>query len=157
VLFPRLIPPSWSGGIQTNLHSGVLIALLMVPLVTLLLYRTTIGFELRVLGQNPDAAHTARYPTGRLRMIAMLVSGGLCGLAGVIQLLGSATGVLPAQNFAGESGFTAIPVALLGGLHPVGTLFSALFFGGMNTGGRNLEQNTGVASVLLYVIQATAV
>ena len=157
VLFPRLIPMAWSGNIQTSLHSGVLLALLAVPLVYGFLFRTPVGFELRVLGQNAEAARVARYATDRLRLLAMTLSGALCGLAGVIELLGSGTGSLPATSFAEGVGFTAIPVALLGGLNPVGALFSALFFGALTQGCRNLEQTQGVASVLIYIVQATAV
>ena len=157
VLFPRLLPPALSGGIQTSLHSGVLLALLFVPLAALFLFRTPAGFALRLLGQNPEAARVARYNPDRLRLLAMLLSGALCGLAGVIELLGSATGSMPAESFAAGVGYTAIPVALLGGLNPVGTLFSSAFFAALVTGSRNLEQNTGVSSVLIYVIQAVAV
>lgn len=157
VLFAHLIPAAWSDHIQTSLHSGVLIALLGVPLVQVYLFHTRPGFQMQVLGNNAEAARVGRFPTDKLRLQAMLLSGGLCGLAGAIELLGSATGSLPAENFGGTVGFTAIPVALLGGLHPIGTLFSALFFGALTQGCRNLEQNTGVSSVLIYVIQAIAV
>ncbi|HLK55464.1 MAG TPA: ABC transporter permease [Chthonomonadaceae bacterium] len=157
VLFARLIPMAWSDGIQTSLHTGVLFALIAVPVIAVLLFRTPWGFELRVLGQNAEAARVARYPSNGLRLQAMTLSGALCGLAGVIELLGSSTGSLPASGFAYGVGFTAIPVALLGGLHPIGILFSSLFFGALTQGSRNLEQNAGVSSVLIYIIQAVAV
>ena len=155
VLFARLVPPAWSEGIATRLHSGVLLAFLVVPVVWLLLFRTASGFGMRTVGQNPDAARTARYHVDSLRLRSMAISGGLCGLAGVIELLGI-TGRLYA-NFSPGWGFTAIPVALLGGLHPVGTLFSALFFGALTAGSGNLARFSGVSSVLIYIIQAVAV
>ena len=154
-LFARLIPMAWSNGIGTRLHSGVLLAFLAVPVLSLLLFHTTFGFGLRVVGQNAEAARTARFPVDSLRVRAMAVSGGLCGLAGVVELLGT-TGRLYA-NFSPGWGYTAIPVALLGGLHPVGTLFSALFFGALTAGSGNLARFSGVSAVLINVIQAAAV
>lgn len=157
VMFARLIPATWSDHIQTSLHMGVILAILMAPSAYIFLFRTRSGFNLRILGSNEEAARVAKLPTSRLKLCSMGISGGIAGFAGAIQLLGSATGSLPALGFAGSTGFTAIPVALLGALHPVGILFSALFFGGLTQGCRNLEQNTGVSSVVIYVIQATAV
>jgi simple sugar transport system permease protein len=156
VMFARLIPKAWSGGIQTSLHTGVILALFVVPLAHLILFYTRDGFNIRVLGANSEAARVAKLPVKALQLRAMALSGAIAGLAGVIQLLGSATGSLSA-SFAGTTGFTAIPTALLGGLHPAGALVSSLFFAGLNQGCRNLEQNTGVSSVLIYVIQASAV
>src|SRR5579871_5970232 len=87
-LFAHILPRAWSNDIVTRLHSGVLLALLAVPLVWLLLYRTEWGFGMRIIGQNAEAARTARFPVDRLRLRAMVLSGALCGLAGVVELLG---------------------------------------------------------------------
>ncbi len=155
VLFARIIPPALTNGSIARLHSGTLIAVLSILVVSFMMYRTRTGFGMRLMGQNPDAAKTARYPIDTLRLRAMAISGGLCGLAGVIELLG-VTGRLYA-NFSPGWGFTAIPVALLGGLTPIGTAASALFFGALTEGSENLARFSGVSSVLIYVIQAAAV
>ncbi len=155
ILFARLLPPAWSGGMTTRLHSGVLLALVAVLVVWAYLFRTKSGFALRVTGQNAEAARVARFPVARLQMQAMGLSGALCGLAGAVELLGVA-GRLDA-SFSPGWGYTAIPVALLGGLHPVGALVSALFFGALTAGSGNLSRFSGVSSVLIYVIQAAAV
>jgi simple sugar transport system permease protein len=123
--------------------------------VFIYLFYTSNGFGLRVLGQNADAARVARFPVGRLRMQAMLISGALCGLAGAVELLG-VTGRLSA-DFSSGWGYTAIPVALLGGLHPMGVIFSAFFFGALTAGSGNLARFSGVSSVLINVIQAASV
>ena len=154
-LLARILPPLLSGGITTRLHSGVLIAFVVTVAVTVYLFRTSSGFSLRVIGQNPDAARTARLPVDKLRIQAMLISGGLCGLAGVVELLASDTGTLYA-NFSPGWGYTAIPVALLGGLNPGGTLLSALFFGALSAGSSNLSRFSNVSSVLIYIVQAAA-
>jgi simple sugar transport system permease protein len=151
---PNLIPPA-QHGIQVHLHLGIAIALAIVPVAALYLYRTRSGFSIRVVGQNPDAAAVARMPIDRLRLEAMLVSGGLCGLAGAIELMG-VTGRL-GRDFSPGWGYTAIPVALLGGLTPFGVLASAMFFGALAAGCNNAQRTAGVPSVVAYIIQATAV
>lgn len=155
LLFARLIPPALSNGIQTRLHGGLFLALLAVPIIYLFLFRTSAGFGLRIMGQNAEAARVARFPIDRLRIEAMLISGGLCGLAGAVELLG-VSGRLDAA-FSPGWGYTAVPVALLGGLNPVGTLFSALFFGALTAGSGNLARFSGVSFVLINIIQAAAV
>ncbi len=157
VLFARLLPRQWSDNMQTSLHGGIFLALLAVLLVTVMLNQTPLGFGLRVMGQNAEAARAARFSVDALRLKAMAISGGLCGLAGAVELLGSSTGSLPASDFSPGWGYTAVPVALLGGLHPVGTLFSALFFGALTQGCRNLSQFQGVPTVLIYLVQGMAV
>jgi ABC-type uncharacterized transport system permease subunit len=157
VLFARLLPRQWSDNMQTSLHGGIFLALLATLIVSIVLYRTATGFGLRLLGRNAEAARAARFPVDRLRLQAMALSGGLCGLAGAIELLGSSTGSLPASNFSPGWGYTAVPVALLGGLHPAGTLLSALFFGALTQGCRNLSQFQGVPTVLVYLVQGMAV
>jgi simple sugar transport system permease protein len=154
-LFARVIPAAWSGGVGTRLHSGVILAFLAAVVVSVLLFRTSLGFGLRLIGQNAEAARAARFPVDRLRLQAMAISGGLCGLAGVVELLGI-TGRLYAE-FSPGWGYTAIPVALLGGLHPLGTALSAFFFGALTAGSGNLERFSGVSSTLINVIQAAAV
>ena len=153
-LFARIVPPALSGGMVTRLHSGVFLALAVAVGVAIYLFGTSGGFALRLIGQNADAARTARLPVDKLRIQAMLISGGLGGLAGVTELLGI-SGRLYA-NFSPGWGYTAIPVALLGGLNPGGTLLSALFFGGLSAGSSNLSRFSNVSSVLIYIAQAAA-
>ncbi len=155
VLFARLIPRALSAGMQTRLHTGVLIALIAVPIISLFLFRTASGFGVRLLGQNGEAARVARFPVDKLRLKAMLISGALCGLAGVVELLGISTRL--DANFSPGWGYTAIPVALLGGLNPAGTLISAILFGALTAGCGSLSRFSGVSSVLINVIQAAAV
>lgn len=140
---------------QTDLHAGLFIVLGAVVVVTLYLFWTRAGFELQVVGANPRAARANRIDIKRVQERAMLLSGALCGLAGGIELAGTA-GQLD-SSFSQQWGFLAIPVALLGGLHPVLVVFSALYFGALFAGSVQFARFTPAGATLIYVIQAVAV
>jgi simple sugar transport system permease protein len=138
-----------------RLHAGLILALLAVGAVTLFLFATVSGFRVRAVGLNPEAAEAARIPVGRTTALAFVLSGALAGLAGAVELSG-----VNHRIYEGSSpgyGYTAIAVALLGRLHPVGVLFAALFFGAMAAGAGEMQRSAGVSSVLVYVIQAIAI
>lgn len=145
----------WKPNPQTDLHAGVFLALLAALLVYQLMSKTVLGFRIRLVGANDRAARAARVNSSSVQVKALAISGGLCGLAGAVEYLGIA-GLL-GTGFSQGWGFMAIPVALLGGLNPIGTLFSALFFGAVFAGTENLGRFTTSGSTLLYVIQAAAV
>jgi simple sugar transport system permease protein len=140
---------------QTDFHSGILIALLAVGLVWFFLYRTREGFFLKVVGASPRVARANRIDSRKTQERAMLLSGALCGLAGGVELLGTA-GQL-STSFSQQWGFLAIPAALLGGLHPLFLIASALYFGALFAGTEQLGRFTQAGPTLVYVIQAVAV
>ncbi len=144
--FPRLIG-------QYRLHIGFLIALAAVAFVWWLMYRTTIGYEFRAVGFNPDAGRYAGMNVAWVYVSVMAVSGGLAGLAGANQILGLEPyrGI---SNFSGNIGFDAIALALLGRSHPVGVLFAGLLFGALKAGGREMQGAAGVPIDLVLVLQA---
>lgn len=148
MMLPRLSP-------QMDVHLGVVIPLLAAVLIFVYLYRTRPGFRLRLVGENPAMARANRIDAGRVQIQAMLVSGALCGLAGGVEYVGMA-GQL-GTDFSQQWGFLGIPVALLGGLHPLYCAVSALVFGALFAGSENLERFTSSGSTLVYVIQAVAV
>jgi simple sugar transport system permease protein len=136
-------------------HAGFLIALAAVAAVWWLLYRSTLGFQLRAFGANADAARYAGMKPGQLVVIAMMLSGFLAGLAGsgeVLGLQGRAT-----SSIAGNLGFDGIAVALLGRSTPVGTLVSALLFGALQTGGQKMQADANVPIDLIVVLRALIV
>lgn len=140
---------------QTDLHSGVFLAVLVAVGLYVFLYATRRGFQLRLIGENPGVARTAGLPVGARQIGAMAISGGLCGLAGGVEYTALAGQLGP--GFAQQWGFLAIPVALVGGLHPLGVVPSALFFGALFAGSENLARFTPAGSTLVYVIQAATV
>jgi simple sugar transport system permease protein len=138
-----------------RLHAGIVLALVAVGLVSWLLFRTTIGFEFRAAGLNPDAARYAGMKSGAIIVVVMALSGALCGLAGANQVLGVLQRASP--NFSGGIGFDAIAVALLGRSHPVGVLLAGLLFGALQTGGRQMQVAAGVSLDLIAVVQALVI
>jgi simple sugar transport system permease protein len=135
-----------------RLHAGVLMVVVAAIVVYWLLYKSTIGFEFRAAGLNPDAARYAGMRSGLVIVMAMAVSGGLAGLAGANQVLG----VLgrASTGFSGGVGFDAIAVALLGRSHPVGVVLAGLLFGALEAGALEMQVNAGVSLDLIAVIQA---
>lgn len=140
---------------QSDLHAGVFIALLAALAVYVFLFYTRQGFHLRLVGENSDAARVARVPVARVQLWSMAVSGGLCGLAGGVDYAGFIGQV--GLGFSQDWGFLSIPVALIGGLHPLGVLLSGVFFGGLFAGSENLAMFNTLGGTVVYVIQATAV
>lgn len=134
-----------------RVHLGIILMLIMVAVVYWLLLRTTIGFEFRASGHNPDAARYAGMRSGAIIVLVMACSGALAGLAGANQVLGVLGRASP--GFSGGAGFDAIAVALLGRSHPVGVLLAGLLFGGLQAGGRQMQVSAGVSIDLIAIIQ----
>jgi len=144
--FPTLI-----GDFRLNI--GFFIALAAVAFVWWLMYRSTIGFEFRAVGFNPHGGLYAGMNVAWVYVAVMSVSGALAGIAGANQILGLEPyrGI---HNFAGNVGFDAIALALLGRSHPVGVLFAGLLFGGLRAGGRQMQGAAGIPIDLVLVLQA---
>lgn len=140
---------------QVDLHSGIFIAFILIPLAWTYLFSTKWGFHLRLVGANALAARAAKVNTKRVQLSTMAISGGLCGLAGGIEYLGTAGQI--GSSFSQNWGFLAIPVALLGALHPLGILGSALFFGALFAGSEQLGRFSTAGTTLVYIVQGVSV
>lgn len=141
-------------GAEFNLHLGFVLALVAVGVYWWLMERSTLGFRLRMVGLNPDAARTAGINVNRIFITAMVLSGLFVGLAGINQALGRQGSFSPAID-AGI-GFDAITVALLGGSRAFGVLFAGLLFGAMRAAGPTM-QIQDVAPEVLTVVQSLIV
>ena len=135
-----------------NLHLGVLLALAAVPIVWWVLWRSTIGFEIRTVGANPNAARYAGMRPSLITITTMAACGLLAGLAGVIEILG-VSGFIN-TSYGTSVGFDAISVALLGRAHPVGILLSAILFGAMRAGAPEMQLDAGIPVEIIDVLQA---
>jgi len=136
-------------------HAGFFVALLATYAYWYLLNRTTLGFELRATGLNSEASQYAGMKSKTLMVVAMLFAGGFAGMAGATEVLG--TYGYASTSLAGNIGFDAIAVALLGQSTPIGTLVSALLFGALQAGGRSMQANTDVPVDLIIVLRALIV
>lgn len=135
----------------SRLHAGALVALVVVMLATVMLGRTIKGFEIRVVGAAPRAARFAGFSSDRLVLFTFAVSGGLAGLAGIIEVAGP-VGVLQPGISPGY-GFTAIIVAFLGRLNPVGILIAGLFLALTFIGGEGAQISMKIPLDLTKVFQ----
>ena len=121
-------------------------------LIMLLVNRTTLGFELRMVGLNPTAARYSGINVKRITVLTMVIAGALAGMAGAMQTLG--VNHRYEQNQSLGLGFDAITVALLGANNPIGVVVAAFGFGAMDAGATRMQFNSGVPSEIIIVIQA---
>jgi ABC-type uncharacterized transport system permease subunit len=135
----------------SRVHAGALVALIVVMLVTVMLGRTIMGFEIRLVGAAPKAARFSGFNADRLVLLTFAISGGLAGLAGIIEVAGPVGYLQP--DISPGYGFTAIIVAFLGRLNPVGILLAGLFLALTFIGGENAEVAIKVPLDLTKVCQ----
>ncbi|MGB7076046.1 MAG: ABC transporter permease, partial [Xanthobacteraceae bacterium] len=135
----------------TRVHVGILIALAVVILASVVLGRTLMGFEMRLVGAAPKAARFSGFSANRLVLITFVVSGALAGLAGIIEVAGPVGHLQP--DISPGYGFTAIIVAFLGRLNPIGILIAGLFLALTFIGGENAEIMIKIPLDLTKVIQ----
>jgi ABC-type uncharacterized transport system permease subunit len=141
---------------DVTVHAGLFIALAAAVVVWWLLERSTVGFHLRSVGANPYAAHYAGMSVAAMYVLAMVVAGGLAGLAGTVNILGRPSFSLT-PGYYSFLGFDAIAVALLGRAHPAGVLAAAVLFGALRAGSTGMQAATAVPVDIIVVIQALVI
>jgi simple sugar transport system permease protein len=141
-------------GDEFAVHFGLIFALIAVVVYWWLMERSTIGYRLRMVGHNPDAAKTAGINVNRTYVLAMALSAAFVGVAASNQALGSAVGVIPSSH--ANIGFDAITVALLGGSSAPGVLLAGLLFGAFKAGAPSM-QVIGISPEVLGIVQAAIV
>jgi simple sugar transport system permease protein len=149
-IFPpeALLPPiPLLGG-----SSGFLIAILVAFGMYFLMNRTTFGFELKVTGDSPPASKYAGISYTKVVSLAMAISGGLCGIAGMAYLSGIIGRMK--ENFSGGAGYTAIIVAWLAGLNPLLAVLAAFLFGGLLVSGDSLQITLNLSASTVNIFQA---
>ncbi len=141
----------WRLGDDTRLHAGIPLALALVAAAGFVMSRTALGLRLRAAGLNAAAARLAGFPVRRDLAVAFALSGALAGLAGAIELAG-VTGRLY-ERFSAGYGYTAIAVALLGGLRAPGVTAAAFFFAAVAGGASAMERSAGISATLAVAVQ----
>jgi len=147
-----VLPIFWDAG---RLHIGFLIALAIAALVHIVLFRTALGFQIRAVGHNPKVAQHAGISPVRNMIIAMLVSGGLAGMAGIVEILGVQRRL--SDFFSPGYGYDAIAVALLGNANPLGVVIAAIFFGALRAGSNMMQRSVAVPAAVAGFIQGITV
>ncbi|NMC80380.1 MAG: ABC transporter permease [Chloroflexi bacterium] len=152
-----LLPHFFQG---TRVHAGIIIAFLAAFVVYIILRHSTLGFEIRAVGDNPKAASYNGIDVKKVILKAALIAGGLSGLAGGIWVTSVQSqlmvGTFPGNGFSGY-GFTAIPVALLGQLNPFGICLSSLLFGMLEALGHVMQVQIGVSEFFIEILSGIIV
>jgi ABC-type uncharacterized transport system permease subunit len=138
-----------------RLDWGFVVALVMAAIVSWLLFRTTLGFELRASGFNMTAARYAGMSASGSMILGMTISGALAGMGGAFMVIGT-IGQLT-LDIGGGIGFNAIALALLAGLRPSGVVLAALLFGALTSGGKQMGIQSGIPFDLLFLIMALVI
>jgi ABC-type uncharacterized transport system permease subunit len=149
---PRLVP--------TRLHLGALLAVVLAFAVYILLWRTTLGYRIRAVGQNPFASRYAGIKVARYVVLALLLSGAFAGLAGVTQVYGVNYRMITdgsASGFTGSAGFNGIVVALFAQLHPIWSIPSSILFGALLVGSNTMQRAVQVPSSFVTVLNGLVV
>ena len=138
---------------ETNyrMHIGIIIAIAFAIFVYYLLYKTRIGFEIRAVGQNPNAARAQGISIGKNIFRALLFSGFLAGMSGVVQVLGLDHKLF--LNLSGGYGWNGISVALLASNNPIGVIFTALLWGVLDAGGQYMIRVTDTPNSIVEIIK----
>ena len=142
------IPPLFEG---LRVHWGFILAFVVAAIVWWLLWKTTLGFEIRTVGANPDAAKYAGINVKRTIVLTMALSGALAGLAGAIEV--TALNYRHELGFSIGYGFDAIAIALLGKTNPFGVILAAILFAAMRNGATRMQLLTQIPVDLISVIQ----
>ena len=139
----------------TRAHLGIIIAIVFVIAFYLFLWKSKKGYEIRVSGQNPDAALYSGINTRRNIVMVMLIAGGLAGLAGATEVMGVQGRLYP--SVSPGYGFDGIAVSLIGANTAPGIVAGAFLFGILRAGGNSMQRATGVPVAIISVIQAVVI
>jgi general nucleoside transport system permease protein len=139
----RLVP-------KTQLHAGAIIAVVLAIFVFIFLWRTTLGYRIRAVGLNPNAARYAGIPVAFYQALSLILGGAFAGLAGAVEVMGVQHRML--EGLSGGYGFSGIVAALFGSLHPLGLVPASILFGGLLVGADQMQRTVQVPSALISTL-----
>ncbi|MBT8197759.1 MAG: ABC transporter permease [Acidimicrobiia bacterium] len=148
---PQLL--GWLDRNDLRVHAGFILALLAAWFVHWLLFKSTLGYEFRAVGANPDAARYGGMNVVLVYTGVMAIAGALAGLAGANEILGIPE-YRAAPGFVAQIGFDAIALALLGRSHPAGVVAAGVLFGALRAGGQQMQAATDIPIDIIVVLQA---
>lgn len=135
----------------TRLHAGFILAVLFAVLAWVLLYRTDLGYRIRAVGQNPNAARLAGIGAGRIYVSTFFLAGALGGLAGLTETNGVQHMLV--QGFNPTLGAEGIGIAILANANPIGIIFAAILFGALKVGGNVMGQMSGIPASIIEIME----
>lgn len=143
--------------VKTDVNIGILVALAAAILISVLLKRTKMGYEMRAVGLNREAARFAGINVERNIVTCMIISGGLCGLAGALSVTGLEPHNISTLAAFENNGFNGLSVAFIAGSSPIGCIFAGLLFSGLIYGGQSVQQVMGAPSDIINIMIGTIV
>jgi simple sugar transport system permease protein len=145
---PLLMRPS-------RLHAGFLVAVIAVILVWIIMNKTTIGYEIKAVGFNKRAAYCSGISTAKSIVTAAFLSGGLAGIAGVVEVLGIQKKLL--EGISSDCGYTAVLIALLASNHPIGVFIAAIGFATLQVGANTMQRQLGIPYAIVNTLMGLVV
>ena len=143
VLLPQIVE-------RTRLHAGFIIAIAAVIIVWFVLEKTTIGYEIKVVGFNKRAATCNGISVMKNIVISAFLSGGLAGLAGVVELLAIQKKLI--EGMSSNCGYTAVLIALMASNHPIGVIIASVVMAAMQVGASSMQRQMGVPSAIVDIL-----
>lgn len=143
--------------LRTDLNYGIFIAIIAAIVVKFILNKTTLGYTLKAVGSNKDAAEFAGINVKKHVILSMFISGMLAGLASAVFITGISPNTISILASHDNFGFNGISVALIANANPIGNIFSALFFSGMQYGGSRIQSVFGIPSEIINIMVGTIV
>ena len=153
----RNVPWLYDFLVKSDVNIAFLVAVAVAILIWFVLYRSKLGFELRAVGFNRDAAEFAGMPVERNTVLAMTIAGGISGLAGALMITGIAPHCISTLAGFENYGFNRYSVALIAGSSPIGCIFAGLLFGGLLYGGTSVQMAVGAPTDIINIMIGTIV
>lgn len=143
--------------LKTDINVGIIVAIIIAIVIWILLYKSSIGYELRAVGFNKDAAEFAGINVKKSIILSMVIAGAISGLAGALIITGMEPHRISILATFENYGFNGLSVALIAGSSPIGCIFSGLLFGGLLYGGQSIQLSVGAPSEIINIIIGTIV
>lgn len=153
----RNVPWLYDFLVKSDVNIAFVVAVVVAILIWFVLYRSKLGFELRAVGFNHDAAEFAGMPVERNTVLAMTIAGGISGLAGALMITGIAPHCISTLAGFENYGFNGFSVALIAGSSPIGCIFAGLLFGGLLYGGTSVQMAVGAPTDIINIMIGTIV
>ena len=153
----RNVPWLYDFLVKSDVNIAFVVAIVVAILIWFVLYRSKLGFELRAVGFNRDAAEFAGMPVERNTVLAMTIAGGISGLAGALMITGIAPHCISTLAGFENYGFNGFSVALIAGSSPIGCIFAGLLFGGLLYGGTSVQMAVGAPTDIINIMIGTIV